>query len=139
MNYQLNQSLIQSTLVSNKLRGSFLPKHLGNNYLRFESMIYQMMDHFCKNYSGGYWEFYELSNNGFYMAPQSGEPYNLFIEGNGYEDIVSNDAAGIIVTSYVLNKLVWMTESELLVDKYYFLLDFAGQHPESGQIFAAID
>lgn len=98
-----------------------------------------MMGHFCKNYTGGYWEFYELSNNGFFMAPQSVEPYNLFIEGNGYEDIVSNDAAGIIVTSYVLNKLVWKTESELLVDQYYLLLDFARQHPESGQIFAAID
>ena len=42
-------------------------------------------------------------------------------------------------TTYALNQLIWISESEVLTDKYYFLLDFAEQHPESSQIFAAID
>jgi hypothetical protein len=139
MNTEIQQSLIQSQLISGKKRLAFLPKHLNKEYLSFESAVYRTMDNICDNYDGGYWNFYELDNNGFYMAPHSSEPFNIFVHGNGYEGSVSCDAAGIIATTYALNNLAWRTESEEIIDKYYSLKDFAGQHPEFRQIFAAID
>ncbi|BCA97242.1 hypothetical protein TUM19329_36030 (plasmid) [Legionella antarctica] len=133
------QFLIQSQLVSDEQRLAFLPKHLNKEYLSFESSVYRVMDTICGNYNGGYWDFFELGNNGFYMAPHSSESFTIFVHGNGYEGSVSCDAAGIIATTYALNNLAWLTESEELIDKYYSLLDFARQHPEFRQIFAAID
>lgn len=139
MSTERQQSPIQSQLVSDNKRLAFLPKHLNKEYLRFESTVYRTMSVLCNSYCGGYWDFYELSNDGFYIAPHSNDPFNIFVHGNGYEGCVSSDAAGIIATTYALNNASWLTESDEIIDKYYALLDFAGQHDESKQIFAAID
>ena len=90
-------------------------------------------------YNGAYWHFYELSNNGFYMAPDLDEDLTLFIESNGYEGEVSPDAAGIIATLYALNHLCHTTRSEKLIDAYYLLRDYVGQHAEASKIYSAID
>lgn len=139
MNTERQQFLIQSQLISDNQRLAFLPKHLNKEYLSFESTVYRTMGTICNTYHGGYWDFYELSNNGFYIAPHSNESFNIFVHGNGYEGSLSSDAAGIIATTYALNNLAWRTESDEIIDKYYALLDFAGQHHEFKQIFAAID
>lgn len=139
MNTERQQFLIQSQLISDNQRYAFLPKHLNKGYLSFEPMVYRTMGTICNTYHGGYWDFYELSNHGFYIAPQADEPFHIFIHGNGYEGSVSCDAAGIIATTYALNNLAWRAESDEIIDKYYALLDFARQHHEFKQIFAAID
>lgn len=139
MNTEKQELFIQSHLVAGKQRLSFLPKHLKKEYLSFESKAYNVMDNICTNYHGGYWNFYELSNNGFYIAPRLTETLDIVIQDNGYRGRVSCQAAGIIATTYALNNLAWLTESEVIIDKYYLLLDFARQHHEFKEIFAAID
>jgi hypothetical protein len=46
-----------------------LPRHFGRHMLTVETRIYSFMARFAKTYSGGFWNFVELSNGGFYMTP----------------------------------------------------------------------
>ncbi|WP_425511654.1 antirestriction protein [Xanthomonas euvesicatoria] len=40
---------------------------------------------------------------------------------------------------YALCELANRTASDRIVDLYHLLRDYAGEHPDAGQIFAAID
>ncbi|WP_231862028.1 antirestriction protein [Legionella hackeliae] len=70
-------TIITSKLVSDQQRLSFLPKHFGTMMIRAEQAIYNTLKVMCSSYEGGYWRFYELSNRGFYLAPDmtSHSPY----------------------------------------------------------------
>lgn len=135
----MNIEKIKSLLVSRNKRPSFLPKYFGKWMLTAEQDIYTLLSSFCKTYTGAYWNFYELNNGGFYLAPDLEDKLQFFVESNGYEGALSADAAGIVVTLYALNRLCCMTESEELIKNYYLLLDFANEHHESIAIFRAID
>jgi len=37
--------------------------------MRFEMTVYGLADRFSADYSGGFWQFYTLQPDGFYMAP----------------------------------------------------------------------
>ena len=37
--------------------------------LQLEPVIYGITERMAEDYTGGYWEFWTLSNGGFYMAP----------------------------------------------------------------------
>jgi len=135
----MNETIITSRLVSISQRSFFLPKHFGSLMLVAESGIYNATRSMCPTYSGGYWNFYELSNDGFYMAPEGEELLPYFVMGNGYEGLVSTDAAGIISTLVVLNALCWETKSEKAIKQYYLLRDYVAFHSEASEIYAAID
>ena len=47
------------TQVTSELFGLNFP-------MKLEPLIFSLTDHIADNYSGGYWEFYKLSNGGFY-------------------------------------------------------------------------
>lgn len=111
---------ITSLLVSPSKRAGFMPETFGRSHMIAENLIYTTMEKFCRTYDGGFWNFYKLSNGGFYIAPEA-------------------DAAGIVVTLYVLNYFCCKTENEELIDKYYHLRNFALEHKEARLIFAAID
>ena len=92
------------------------------------------------SYKGGFWNFYHLSNGGFYMAPAGEEPLHLIIPSNLYEGDVSPDAAGIITCLYVFNSLCWAYPGrEDFHDLFHNLRAFAGEHPEAVEIYRAID
>lgn len=135
----MKDRIITSTLVSASQRSSFLPKHFGSLMLVAERGIYKVLQSMCPIYNGGYWNFYELSNDGFYLAPAYEELLPISVMGNGYDGLVSADAAGIIVTLVVLNQLCWKTESEKVINQYYLLRDYVGFHMEASEIYAAID
>ncbi|HEN5591473.1 TPA: antirestriction protein, partial [Legionella pneumophila] len=120
-------------------RLSFLPKHFGTMMIRAEQAIYNTLKVMCSSYEGGYWRFYELSNRGFYLAPDMDEPLPIYVEGNGYDGEVSADAAGIITTLCVLNQLCWKTKSDKTIQQYYLLRDYIEYHKEAADIYAAID
>lgn len=93
----------------------------------------------CPDYRGGYWEFFTLSNGGFYMAPAAERAFVLTCEGNGVRGEVSADAAGIVATLMTLNCLAWTTQDPYFTDSFYWLRDFALEHAEAGAILRAID
>jgi len=130
---------ITATLVKDNQRLAFLPKHLGSLMLKFEPLIFQILNNICETYDGGYWHFYELSNGGFYMAPDMDDLLPIFIDLNGYEGKVSADAAGIIASMFALNYLCNESASDKIIDQYYLLRDFASCHSEANSILQAID
>lgn len=137
--------VITATLVDEPRRLNFLPSLFTPRYfIRGEGVAFYLMDLMCKAYTGGLWEFYELSNGSGYMV-SSMERATLTVEGNGFNDEMSGDAAGVVITLFALNYLIDVAhskneaESEELIERYYGLRDFAIQHAECDLIFAAID
>ena len=135
---QCIQQLIDSHQVPDEARLETLPRHFGRHMLTVESAVYSFMRRLAQDYSGGYWHFYELSNGGFYMAPEC-EPIILRVAGNGYAGCMSAQGAGITACLFAFSHLSFRIPEALIIDHYYQLRDFALEHPEAGAILAAID
>ena len=133
-----------ATLVKDSERLRFLPKHLGRWMMKGENVIFSCMKKLSSDYNGGHWNFYELSNGGFFMAPSSDSQFNICVPGNQSESVVSPDAAGVIATLFALNQLMYIIpessdDLENIVNFYYLLRDFAIEHQEKSKIMSAID
>lgn len=133
------EKVINKQIVLEKNRLNFLPKHVKRHVIQFENIIYYLAQSMCHQYSGGYWNFYELSNEGFFLAPALGQPLEIFVDGNGFNGFVSPEGIGVIVTLFSLNGISGQQDDGYLIDKYYALRDFALQHPERDLILLAID
>lgn len=129
---------IEAQKVADDARIHTLPHHFGRHMLIVEDAVYRWMRRLAPEYSGGYWHFYELSNGGFYMAPDC-EPLLLRVEGNGYEGFMSSAAAGITACLFSFSHLSFRIPSEVMSSHFHQLRDFALEHPEAGAILAAID
>jgi hypothetical protein len=135
---QQAHATITATQVAPKDRPNTLPTLFPKNYMQFENIVYTVMDKICGNYGGGFWEFYELSNGGFYMAPELTEPCVISVPfGNGYEGTMSAEAAGITACIYAY---CFLSEADsAMTDRYWHLRDFANNHAEAVEIWRAID
>ena len=136
----MNEEEITRTKVSGDERLAFLPKHLGTQNLWVgQNLFPAYLDKLSVDYKGGYWEFYELSNGGWYMAPSGEQRYQMRWDGNHYEGEMSADAAGITASLYALCELANTTEEDSLIQAYHWLREYAAQHPEWEEIYQAID
>jgi hypothetical protein len=107
--------------------------------MQVESRIYDQFREIAPGYDGGFWEFVDLSNGGGYLAP-AGETFLIDQPSNYFQGTVSADAAGVIVTLYVLSELSFKyPEEPLFADHFHQLRDFAAEHAEAALIFSAID
>ena len=131
---------ITNTLCPDQERLNFLPQHVGKQFLQYELTVYAQMDTFSKDYQGGVWDFYSLSNGGFYMALKSqSDTIRLKCLSNDFEDHMTTDAASIGVNLFVQNHFAWEFQSERFSKLYYHLRDYALEHSEAGKILAFID
>lgn len=131
---------VTSTLVADENRLDFLPKFFGENLMLVgEGYIYSWMERLSVDYKGGYWNFYELSNGGFYMAPNSKKKMSLSVSGNYFEGEMSSDAAGITACLFALSAICSQFPSDKLVSAYHNLYEYIRFHPESDLIYQAID
>src|SRR5699024_4959691 len=96
------KEVITSTLVSDEERLNFLPRVMGKYYLKGESLVYAWMRKLCYSYDGGFWDFYELSNGGFFLAPSTDEQFILRLYE---EEKLSSTGSGIVVTLFALGQL----------------------------------
>ena len=108
--------------------------------MKLEPAIYYFAEMLADDYRGGYWQFYTLSNEGFYMAPEQDEPFQVS-SMNGFEGSVSADALGLVVCLYAYSHLSFGEGkfAEICAEHYHRLLDFACEHREAGLILRAID
>jgi hypothetical protein len=131
---------ITAQRVSEAKRLGTLPKHFGQHMLTVEGYVYDLLTRFCEDYTGGIWDFYELSNGGFYMTPPECS-YAIRVDSNGFEGTLSADATGITVCLFVFSHLSFECEraSDLFARHFHRLRQYAIHHPEARLIFAAID
>lgn len=131
---------ISAIRVPDESRMQFLPRYFGEEYMiRGESTVFRFMRQLSPSYDGGFWNFYDLSNGGFYMSLDSDDPMLVEVDGNGFSDQMSADAASIVANLFALGDLTARFHESRHVDHYYALRDFARQHPESTKILRAID
>lgn len=139
MEHHTETQNIIATRVPDDERMAILPRYFGHHMIRAEIAVYTAMESLCESYHGGFWDYFELSNSGFYMAPRIEGPLQIACESNGYAGEMSADAAGIVACLFALNAMTWSTQDQHFELLYYGLRDFADTHAEGGAIFAAID
>jgi hypothetical protein len=132
-------SPVVATRVPENERDHFLYRQMGGSFLLFEHAVYAMLEHASEDYSGGTWEFYALSNGGFYMAPCADLPLRICSFGNGFEGLLSPDAAGIFACAMALSHLSFRLRDENTSSKFHLLREFHGDHPEAAALFRALD
>lgn len=109
--------------------------------LNIEPAIYSITSNIAAEYDGGYWEFYSLSNGGFYMAPSSDSQYQTSSE-NGFEGKLSADALGITACLYAYSHLSFSSNTafaEMCANHYHWLRAYILEHKEASAILSAID
>jgi hypothetical protein len=129
------------TLVPEARRMTFLPALFSPALMLIgERAVYQFMSWLAPDdYAGGLWHFHEWGGQPLFMSPDADKRFRIFCETNGYMSEVSAEAAGIIATLFALSHLSFRHEVDQLAEAYMRLYEFAGDHPEAGEIFKAID
>lgn len=108
--------------------------------LRLEPTIFAMAGRLSSTYGGGYWEFWTLSNGGFYMAPASTVVFAVRCE-NGFEGQLSADALGITACLYAYSHLSFGGDAlaDRCAEHFHWLREWMLDHAEASAVLAAID
>jgi len=134
----INQT-VTATEVPETERLAAMDQFLSTKSVEFEIWIYSLMDQFTTGYDGGYWNFYQLSNGGFFMSLMSDEKFQVSIDSNYFKGEMSAEAISIVVNLFAYCLLSEKYQSERFTDLYHNLLAYAYDHAEAGLILGAID
>lgn len=133
-------SIVVADLVPESRRIDFMQRHFGRQMMAVEREIFAQMRDLCEDYTGGYWEFYELSNGGCFLALARAKPMDIAVHGNGFAGRMSAQAAGITATLFALSNLGFRFATvSRLSERFHQLRAYAITHAEAGLIFGAID
>lgn len=132
-------SVISASKLTGNMRNIALPRHFRQGMMLVEAQIYHLMGQYCEEYNGGYWEFYSLSNNGFYMAPTGSESFRLVNAENFSDMTLSGDAAGVAICLMAYSHLSWSSPAHVFNSHFHWLREYALDHPEASEIFRFID
>ncbi len=136
---------ITKKIIRGKRRGNILPHYIGSKFIIFEQNIYGYTDHFVEGYSGGFWQFYELSNGGFYMSVDCDKEVTFENPDNYFSEIMDADTMSIIINLYVTNHLAFKYHDSndeaaaIFTRLYLHLLEYAKEQPNASTILRAID
>ena len=136
------QATVTRRLVSEDQRLGITEKLFGVWFpTRIEPVVYTFAERLSKDYHGGYWEFFILSNGGFYMTPSGDCSYHVICE-NQFEGDLTADALGITACLYAYSNLSFSGPdafADICFDHYHWLRDFTFEHTEVEAILAATD
>ena len=108
--------------------------------LQLEPVVYGITDRMAQEYTGGYWNFYTLSNGGFYMAPAEDKAFHVKCQ-NMYEGDLSADALGITACLYAYSNLSFSLSdiAREYARHYHLLREYSMEHAEVSAIVGATD
>ena len=132
---------IINTIVPESERMNIVDGLFGMAYmLKLEPAVFSIAEALAEEYTGGYWDFYDLSNGGFYMAPCHDTELTVSCE-NGFQGKLSPDAFGITVCLYAFSELSFVGDrmAQTCAQQYHLLRAYAAQHLEVREIYRAID
>ena len=143
MNDTTQEAPITATALDDARRVSVPAALFGAHFAaRVEPYVFGIARTLSRDYDGGYWEFYALSNGAFYMAPAGDGRFNVRCE-NGFEGELSADAFGIACCLYCYSHLSFAGPDALAREcarQYHLLREYAlAGHGEARAILAAID
>ena len=108
---------------------------------RIEPMIYHLAGTLCHDYQGGYWQFVMIDDAGFFMYPDSDARFEVSCP-NQYTGTVSAETFGLITCLIAYSNLSFDEPEGLArrcAEQFYLVRDYAGEHPETAEIYAAVD
>jgi hypothetical protein len=133
--------LITCTTVPESERMNVADTLFGVRYVTLlEPTIFNMAGMLAAAYHGAYWDFYSLSNGGFYMAPRGLDTYDVCCE-NGFEGKLSGNALGLAACLYAYSNLSFGGDAfaDLSATQYHLAREYMFQHQEAESIARAID
>jgi len=136
-----NHYKIIATLVPEHQRVAVTAQLFGLHFsLKLEPFVYYWADGISADYQGGCWEFYTLSNGGFFLAPSIQENFTVSCD-NGYEGELSAEAFGIVCCLYAYSHLSFQDGKfpASCAVHYHLLRQYVYGHSEVGKILRAID
>lgn len=128
-------------IVKESDRGPYTAARFGVRFLWLESYVFDSAASLSNDYEGGLWEFYVLSNGGFYMAPRCECTFHVAC-ANGFAGELSADAFGLVASLYAFSLLSFSADQEFAAqsaEQYHALRDYAAQHPEATNVWRATD
>lgn len=135
--------LVTATIVADADRLDFFPTYFGKYYMTGENLLYVHANRFVQGYQGGYWNFYTLSNGGFFAALDTDKEQHVVVADNYCSERMSAEATGVVLMLFVLGRLLAAripgSEADRFIDLYHKLRDFAVGHAEAQAILTAID
>lgn len=137
---QARDLLIVATPVEDgNSRLKCLPAICGHSCVALEHTIYDMMGAMSDDYDGGFWNYFSLSNGGFFMAPTA--PAFLTINSpNGYVATVTAETAGIVACAMAYSHLSFREhDGHRFAEAYAHLSDYIFQNKDAGVIRAILD
>jgi hypothetical protein len=138
---QTSLNLVTRELVPEDRRMAVAERLFGIHFpLQLEPVVYGITEKMSKDYSGGYWNFYTLSNGGFYMAPSDERIFHVACD-NMFEGDLSADALGITACLYAYSHLSFSDGRFARVSAchYHRLREYMFEHPEVRAILGATD
>ena len=138
---QTLSNLVTRELVPEDQRMAITEKLFGMRFpMELEPRIYNFTERLSEDYKGGYWDFYTLSNGGFYLSLADMKTYHV-ISDNMFEGDLSADALGITACLYAYSNLSFSNGRFARVSAchYHRLREFMFEHPEVKAILQATD
>jgi antirestriction protein len=119
-------------------KSEVLPRHFARYMVAVEDSVYMYMHRLVPEYRAVYWHFFELSNGGFYMAPDM-QTLNVRSLTSAQTREMSADAAGIAACLLAFRELSSQIQNGVMARHYFQLRDFAQSHAEAEEILATVD
>ena len=134
---------ITRELVPDDQRMEFVEQKMSIHFpFLFEPYVYSAVQQMTQDqYSGGFWNFYQLSNGGWYMAPEGDKTYRVTC-ANYWSGELSADALGIVGCLIGFSHLSFTKVevfARLCAENYHQLREYMYDHPEVQPILRAID
>lgn len=134
-----NAQPIFATKVPVRERMGCFPGFFGDRFIDTENTVYSFAENIVVGYRGEFWDFYRLSNGGFFIAPTKALLYELLVSfGNGYRGEMSARATGLVVCINSYDFLAESTRNIVFVTQSERLREYANIHPEKSKILAAV-
>ena len=141
MNTQTSPKLVTRELVPEDQRLAITEKFFGIHFpMNLEPVIYGITEKMAEDYDGGSWDFYNLSNGGFYMAPAGDHVFRVACD-NMFEGDLSAEALGITACLYAYSNLSFADGrfARVCACHYHRLREYMMDHPEVRGILGATD
>jgi hypothetical protein len=130
------------TLIPEDPRLAVIEKTFGTHFpLVIEPVIYGITERMAEAYSGGHWQFYNLGNGGFYMAPERDQIYQVSCD-NYWQGELTADALGVTSCLYAYSHCSFSRNEAFgrsCAQHYHLLREHMYTHPEMPVILRAID
>ena len=123
MNMQASLLTVTRELVPEDRRMDVVDQLFGTAFpLQLEPVVYGITDRMAQEYTGGYWDFWSLSNGGFYMAPAEDTVFHVKCR-HMYGGDLSADALGIVACLYAYSNLSFsLSDIAREYARHYYLL-----------------